>query len=75
VNSSVQTRSISWARDDQTPASALSGMAAMNNGGSVQNMFGRSIDDKSEYRAGGDPLAHITMPTVGNCTFTGTAKS
>jgi Flp pilus assembly protein TadG len=56
----------------KTTGVGIVGMAAMNNGGSVQNMSGGALTISQNIAPAGDPLAHITTPTVGNCTYTGT---
>jgi Flp pilus assembly protein TadG len=55
----------------KTTGVGVVGQAAIN-GGSVQNMSGGALTVSQNIAPAGDPLAHITTPTVGNCTFTGT---
>jgi hypothetical protein len=56
----------------KTTAVGIVGAAAVNNGGSVQNMSGGSLTPTQNIAPVADPLAHINAPSVGACTYTGT---
>jgi Flp pilus assembly protein TadG len=48
------------------------GQAVINNGGAVENTSGGSLTISQNIAPVPDPLAHITAPSVGSCTYSGT---
>ncbi len=56
----------------KTTGVGIVGQAVLNNGGAVENMSGGSLTLSQNIAPVGDPLAHITAPSVGSCTYTGT---
>src|SRR5271154_2978311 len=56
----------------KTTGVGVVGGAAVNNGGSIENLSGGSLTVSQNVAPLADPLAHITKPTVGSCTYTGT---
>src|ERR1700722_512553 len=56
----------------KTTGVGVVGQAVINNGGAVENTSGGSLTISQNIAPVPDPLAHITAPTVGSCTYTGT---
>jgi len=56
----------------KTTGIGVVGEASVNNGGSVENMSGGALTISQNIAPLADPLAHITKPAVGSCTYTGT---
>jgi hypothetical protein len=56
----------------KTTGVGVVGQAVMNNGGAIENTSGGSLTISQNIAPVPDPLAHITAPTVGSCTYTGT---
>jgi Flp pilus assembly protein TadG len=56
----------------KTTGVGVVGSAAVNNGGSIENLSGGSLTVSQNIAPLPDPLAHISKPSVGSCTYTGT---
>ncbi len=56
----------------KTTGVGIAGQASVNNGGSIENLAGGALTVSQNIAPVPDPLAHITKPTVGACTYTGT---
>jgi len=56
----------------KTTGVGVVGQAVINNGGAVENTSGGSLTISQNIAPVADPLAHITTPSVGSCTYSGT---
>ncbi|MGD0117573.1 MAG: pilus assembly protein TadG-related protein [Candidatus Binatus sp.] len=56
----------------KTTGVGVVGTDSVNNGGAIENLSGGALTVSQNIAPVPDPLAHITKPSVGACTYTGT---